>query len=268
MVHKQIQIYNDLGTSEKCFIHLKNAFQYITPSYSIEEVNGTEINHHNIQSDLLCFGGGYDLGYLKSLQLSGCLKVHHYIKEKMGRYLGICAGAYFACDYCSFDMNGPLEVYGERHIKLFQGIGSGPIFPGFQYNSENGSYAVSIQAVSKNLIPQTAIVYYNGGCTFESINWENSQILYTYSDNGRPAIIGSKLGNGSGILSGVHFEYDPYLLEKQLYNVDPKNNDNVATLKNYEFIETLKTNNSSRLKLFETLITLLLNPDNNSVLMK
>ncbi|CAH8649794.1 unnamed protein product [Schistosoma mattheei] len=268
MVHKQIQIYKDLGTSERCYIHLKNAFQYLTSLYKIEEINSTIINNQNIQSDLLCFGGGYDLGYLKSLQLSGCINIHNYIKENMGRYLGICAGAYFACDYCCFDMNGPLEVYGERYIKLFQGIGSGPVFPGFQYNSENGSYAVSIQAVSKNLIPQTATVYYNGGCTFESTNWEDSQVLYTYSDNGKPAIIGSKLGNGCGILSGVHFEYDPYLLEKQIYNVDPKNNGNIDAINSYEFIETLKTNNSSRLKLFETLITLLLNPDNESVLMK
>ncbi|VDP51619.1 unnamed protein product [Schistosoma mattheei] len=92
--------------------------------------------------------------------------------------------------------------------------------------------------------------------------------FFPSSDNGKPAIIGSKLGNGCGILSGVHFEYDPYLLEKQIYNVDPKNNGNIDAINSYEFIETLKTNNSSRLKLFETLITLLLNPDNESVLMK
>ncbi|RTG82623.1 uncharacterized protein DC041_0008378, partial [Schistosoma bovis] len=169
MVHKQIQIYKDLGTSEQCYIHLKNAFQYLTSLYKIEEINSTIINNQNIQSNLLCFGGGYDLGYLNLLQLSGCLNIHNYIKENMGRYLGICAGAYFACDYCYFDMNGPLEVYGERYIKLFQGL---------------------------------------------------------FSDNGKPAIIGSKLGNGCGILSGVHFEYDPYLLEKQIYNVDPENNVN------------------------------------------
>ncbi|CAH8599387.1 unnamed protein product [Schistosoma turkestanicum] len=260
---KQIQIYNDLGTSERSLIHLKNAFRHLTLNYSIQEINGTMINNqHLIQTDLLCFGGGYDLGYLKSLQLTGCLKIHNFIKHRMGKYLGICAGAYFACDYCQFDVGGPLEVCGERHIKLFEGIGSGPVFPGFQYNSEMGSYAVSIQAVSKHLIPQTAIVYYNGGCSFELDNWTNSKVLYTYSTNGKPAIIYSKLGNGCGILSGVHMEYDPYLLEKQLSkNRDAETNSNVVvdTMKTFELIEILKKNNSTRLQLFENLINLLLN---------
>ncbi|KAH8869431.1 biotin-protein ligase [Schistosoma japonicum] len=260
MVHKQIQIYNDVGTSKESFIQLKNAFQSNSTSiYSIQEINSTNINNDDIHTNLLCFGGGYDLGYLKSLQLTGCIKVHNYIKEQNGRYLGICAGAYFACDYCSFDVGGPLEVCGERFIKLFQGIGLGPIFPGFQYNSEAGSYAASIQAVSKHLIPQTTVVYYNGGCTFESVNWENSQILYRFSDNGKPAIILSKLGNGYGFLSGVHFEYDPYLYEKQLAMKSLSDETKIVKL-----CETLKCHNSSRLKLFNNLITALLNSDCNS----
>ncbi|KAK4475469.1 hypothetical protein MN116_002520 [Schistosoma mekongi] len=144
-------------------------------------------------------------------------------------------------------------------LNYFKVLDQVQFFPGFQYNSEAGSYAASIQAVSKHLMPQTTVVYYNGGCTFESGNWENSQILYTFSDNQKPAIILSKLGNGYGILSGVHFEYDPYLLEEQLVIKSL-----LDETKNVKLIETLKSHNSSRLKLFNNLMTTLLNSDCNS----
>ncbi|CAH8653392.1 unnamed protein product [Heterobilharzia americana] len=257
MVHKLVQVYNDLGASERCLIHLKKAFQQCsTLSFSSEEVNATILNQQNntIAPDLICFGGGYDLGYLTSLKVSGCLKLHDYIQNHGGKYLGICAGAYFACDYCSFGIGGPLEVTGERYIKLFQGTASGPVYPGFQYNSENGSYAVPIHATSKDLNPQTTVVYYNGGCTFGSVNWDNSQVLYEYSDSGKPAIIASKLGSGYGILSGVHFEYDPFLLEKQIGNVGYDDDDDDHDGNDHAFIETLKANNLSRLELFQNLI--------------
>ena len=41
--------------------------------------------------------------------------------ENGGSYLGICAGAYFACDYIEFDKNGPLEVVGPRDLKFYPG---------------------------------------------------------------------------------------------------------------------------------------------------
>ncbi|CAH8670048.1 unnamed protein product [Heterobilharzia americana] len=242
MVHKLVQVYNDLGASERCLIHLKKAFQQCsTLSFSSEEVNATILNQQNntIAPDLICFGGGYDLGYLTSLKVSGCLKLHDYIQNHGGKYLGICAGAYFAC------------------------TASGPVYPGFQYNSENGSYAVPIHATSKDLNPQTTVVYYNGGCTFGSVNWDNSQVLYEYSDSGKPAIIASKLGSGYGILSGVHFEYDPFLLEKQIGNVGYDDDDDDHDGNDHAFIETLKANNLSRLELFQNLIKQLLNSEFN-----
>ncbi|CAH8875345.1 unnamed protein product [Trichobilharzia szidati] len=269
MIHKVIKIYNDLGASDQCLIHLKNSINYNYSSHSLslscEEINGVTWNQYDStamnQTDLICIGGGYDLGYLKSLNIEGCLKLQKYIKENHGKYLGICAGAYFASDYCQFDKNGPLEVCGERYIKLFRGTAIGPVYPGFQYNSESGSYAVPIEATLETLCPQKTVVYYNGGCTFESTNWENSRVLYKYSDNGKPAIISSNLGNGYGILSGVHFEYDPYLLEKQICagqnHLDNNNH-------SYEVIETLKANNLTRLQLFKTLIELLLSDSNSS----
>ncbi|VDP98504.1 unnamed protein product [Trichobilharzia regenti] len=234
MIHKVIKIYNDLGASDQCLIHLKNSINNNYSSHSLslsyEEINGVTLNQYDSttmnQTDLICFGGGYDLGYLKSLSIEGCLKLQKYIKENHGKYLGICAGAYFASDYCQFDKNGPLEVCGERHIKLFRelsvclifllvlpkGTAIGPVYPGFQYNNESGSYAVPIEATLETINPQKTVVYYNGGCTFKSTNWENSRVLYKY----------------------------------------------------YKVIEKLKANNLTRLQLFKTLIELLLSDANSS----
>ncbi len=54
-------------------------------------------------------------------------------------------------------------------------------------------------------------VYYNGGGYFVN---SNAQIIAHYK-NKLPAIIKTKYGNGLVILSGVHFEIDQQMLERE-----------------------------------------------------
>ena len=70
---------------------------------------------------LIAFGGGYDKGFIKALGSEGVKNVKRFI-EKGGSYLGMCAGAYFACDYIEFDKDGPLEVVGKRDLHFFSGM--------------------------------------------------------------------------------------------------------------------------------------------------
>lgn len=106
-----------------------------------------------IERRVLCIGGGFDLGYVEKIGHEGCQQIRDFVRrgfifllkfEKFslfflknlkrpfclsitgGNYLGICAGAYFACSVCDFDRAGPLRVVGERELKFFDGHAIGP----------------------------------------------------------------------------------------------------------------------------------------------
>lgn len=70
---------------------------------------------------LLAIGGGYDLGLIEALGACGMKNIQDYVMAG-GSYLGICSGAYFACDRIEFDKSGPQEVVGERFLKFYPGM--------------------------------------------------------------------------------------------------------------------------------------------------
>jgi glutamine amidotransferase-like uncharacterized protein len=47
-----------------------------------------------------------------------------------GGYLGLCAGAYYACARVEFEPGTRLEVVGDRELAFFPGIAQGAAFPG------------------------------------------------------------------------------------------------------------------------------------------
>ncbi|KAK3596794.1 hypothetical protein CHS0354_036633 [Potamilus streckersoni] len=135
-------------------------FGFITPE-SIRE--GSWKN----QTALLALGGGYDLGFINALGNDGMKNIKDYVTYTGGAYLGICAGAYFACDHIEFDKGGPLEVVGERQFKFFPGCCRGPTFPGFDYKSSRGAVASKVlyhSSPGKGVMQLN--VYFNGGGTF------------------------------------------------------------------------------------------------------
>ncbi|GAA53586.1 biotin--protein ligase [Clonorchis sinensis] len=117
-----IQLYNDTGSGKLSSLQLRTTLQTLFPKASIIETDGRRLCERYLlnETTLLCFGGGYDLGFLETLGPSGCAVIRDFI-QKGGRYLGLCAGAYFASDQCVFDKGGPLEVCGQRFIRLFEG---------------------------------------------------------------------------------------------------------------------------------------------------
>ncbi|CAG5123931.1 unnamed protein product, partial [Candidula unifasciata] len=96
---------------------------------------------------LIIFGGGYDLGFEAALGREGTRQIQSFVCAG-GSYLGLCAGAYWACDSILFDKGGPLEVTGERFLKFFPGMCIGPAFPGFQYETKAGVHAVPVRYTS------------------------------------------------------------------------------------------------------------------------
>jgi len=123
-MEKDILIYNDIGSGESSVNHLRNCLlHFIGHRYIIKLIDAQFILKNEWQKSckMICFGGGYDLGFLKKLGINGCGLIRQFIYSG-GIYIGICAGAYFACKNIEFDIHGPNEVLGERYIKLFNGF--------------------------------------------------------------------------------------------------------------------------------------------------
>jgi biotin--protein ligase len=169
------------------------------------------------RSELFVMPGGRDIPYQEELHKgfnsSGkiCFGNQNLQKHIYNgcNYIGICAGAYYACSRVLFDLNGPLQVKQDRDLHFYQGNAVGPVYPGFKYNSASGLYRPLIRWADGTV----SMEYFNGGCTFSGSDCE---VLAEYGDNHKPAIIRCQVGKGAAILSGIHPEHNPATLERLL----------------------------------------------------
>lgn len=180
---------------------------------------------------LLVFPGGRDLPYLFDLSPKGNRRIREWV-EQGGRYLGICAGAYYACGSIEFQVGTPLEVTGERELAFFPGVCRGTVFPGFKYDSDDGARECDLtlnRAAWRDHWPQspeTCEVWYNGGGAFfasdaaasSSSSSRSFEVLATYSQvEGTPAAgVLCHVRQGKAVLWGTHPEHS------SAEGVDPK----------------------------------------------
>ncbi|KAL0096829.1 biotin-protein ligase [Phycomyces blakesleeanus] len=139
-----------------------------------------------------------------------------------GRYLGLCAGAYYASQSIEFEKGTPMEITGPRELGFYPGISRGTMYPGFVYNSEKGARVVPIDLNTNSLsvkdysgLPEGLKVYYNGGGYFvNAVEKEDVEVLAWYSEKGHSqeektaAAVLCHIGQGSAALMGIHPEYD------------------------------------------------------------
>lgn len=94
---KKVYLYSDIGASKFCLNQLEQCLRSIfdQSSVTVEYITGSEITSGKLSSEglspdqvLLCFGGGYDLGFLESLQQErGCHEIEKFVRLG-GNYLG------------------------------------------------------------------------------------------------------------------------------------------------------------------------------------
>ena len=208
MINK-ILVYADYGTEDLCVLfsiklllsQYPNA--WIRKIYSEEVIKGTWTE----ECDLFCMPGGSDREIITKLEGTGVENIKNYVHNG-GRYLGICAGAYFACAFIEFnkDVDDPIVLVAPREMKLFPGKAVGPIYRGFREHSSEGLVLAPIKYGNN----QTARIIYNGGCGF--VPYEDDKTEYNfpaqYEVNGMNAVFAGTAGKGKVLLSGVHFEFD------------------------------------------------------------
>lgn len=172
---------------------------------------------------LLVIPGGADLGYGRTLNGAGNRRIAQFVRRG-GRYLGFCAGGYYGCKRCEFEVGDKtMEVVGDRELGFFPGICRGGAFPGFVYHSEAGARAaeldVSKEALTIGVVPDQFRSYYNGGGVFvdaAKFKEQGVEVLADYTEKinvdpgegGAAAVVYCKVGDGAAILTGPHPEYE------------------------------------------------------------
>lgn len=204
----QILVYSDEGVSGPSLRKLCKSLEQDLKKdiYTVVRKNAEEILKEDWESTTTLFiiPGGRDIEYLRKLKKEGCDKISRYV-ENGGKYLGICAGAYFAAGAIEFEKGGELEVCGERFLKFYPNLAVGPALGLNKYrpDSEAGAEIVEISFAG-----QKTFSYYNGGCYFEGPNSKDVKVLGSYQTfQPKAAVVCRKVGNGQVLLTGVHLEY-------------------------------------------------------------
>lgn len=238
----KIYIYSGPGVSQISFLQAKNTVEtFFKSNYLVIPIYPEQIINDDWEENtaLLIIPGGADLYYCEALNGHGNQRIKSYV-ECGGKYLGICAGSYYGGNFVEFAKGTAVEVLGKRELAFFSGTVLGPVLAHYDYNNFSGAMAAKIlcQCVTGFTKKSELKVFYNGGGFFvDAINTYNTKVLATYDNlNQEAAIIECCMGNGKAILSGVHFEYDPSLLDAE-----------DEYLK--EIIPELKKTNKQRLKL-------------------
>ena len=216
-----VLIFDGPGVSQSCLKHLRDSLtSLLSPRYDVLTISAEALRRDPWTDNcaLLCFPGGRDVAYLSSLGADGCERIAAWVADG-GRYLGICAGAYFASDSISFERGRQgYQVEGDRPLKFFPGKCTGTAFKGFEYDTENGARdcmidleAQAFESVWHGEAPLSQLaVYYNGGGAFEDINSDRVTFLARYAElHGRPpaGVLCKVGGHGKALLWAVHPEH-------------------------------------------------------------
>lgn len=210
----------------------------LSPNYAVLNVDSSTILSEPWQehTSLLVFPGGADLPFCREFNGKGNQLISSFVHNG-GRYIGFCAGGYYACGTVEFEIgNKNMEVQGPRELKFFPGIARGCVFEGFQYGSHTSAVDACVSLNVKALnpegvsdFPSSFKTYVNGGCLFvdaDDYADQGVEVLARYTDElvvegsnkqdtkAPAAALYCKVGNGCAVVTGIHPEMSPELLRR------------------------------------------------------
>jgi glutamine amidotransferase-like uncharacterized protein len=161
---------------------------------------------------LLVMPGGADLAYCEKLNGEGNLRIRAFV-ENGGAYLGLCAGAYYACSKIEWAMGTDQEIAGPRELAFFPGMATGPVYEFIEDGDIGKCWEGAV------LLDNGMMVHYEAGPVFDEVNDPNITVLARYADLPAlpPAIVSCKIGQGRAVLSGPHVENTGALLTARAY---------------------------------------------------
>lgn len=212
----KILVYSGPGVAQESLKQTIATFTNLFQTHSIETICPKQILEENWEESATWFvlPGGADIPYTKSLNGKGNVKIKRFV-ENGGSFFGICAGSYYAGCYVDFAKGTDIEVTGTRELAFFPGIVRGPILADYCYDSFEGVRAAKIHRLDNG--DEINIYYNGGGYFFEAHKDKDISVIANYHLGADyPAIIKCKYGKGIAILSAVHIEYCPTLLDSKI----------------------------------------------------
>ncbi|ORY94472.1 biotin-protein ligase [Syncephalastrum racemosum] len=209
-----ILLYSGNGTSPNAVRHTQHTLKMLLGhAYDIVSVDAQTLRSEPWEDTcaMVVVPGGRDLPYCNDLNGAANNRIRHYVQGG-GRYLGLCAGAYYASKTIEFEKDKELQVLGPRELAFYPGLSRGTIYPGFVYDSEKGACAALVETTSGQTLP----MYYNGGGYFaHAEQYQDVKVLARYAEPGicedeaKPAAaVECKVGQGTAVLIATHPEYD------------------------------------------------------------
>ena len=213
-----ILTYIDAGTSDGSSRVMRAIAQQLPPAtYEIRAVMAEDVKHDAALFDdavLFVMPGGADLPFCKALNGAPNKRIRRFVEEG-GVYLGICAGAYYGCREIAFHAGTDGAICGARELKFVDAVAVGSLpqlTDGVAYDATPRS-AAAVEIRTTDRLTPTAVTFYahyHGGCRFDfgTATSAEAQILavYTGIEGAAPAIVSSRVGKGTAILTGVHLE--------------------------------------------------------------
>lgn len=251
----KVLIYRDYGVGDLtglCY-GLENYFK--PKGIDVEFTDSASIIKEDaLKQNVMLFvmPGGAATPFLQKLQTLGNDKIRDYIKEG-GNYLGVCAGAYYACTKVLFETDvKELSITRESELLgLIDASAVGTLHDELHIRPYMKNEASAAAVRLKWADDEIHYAHYHGGPKF--IGDENHMtVLARYADikDNPPAIVSSVYKKGYVVLSGVHFEDKGSDLLKTLHHMrlDFDEAKKVA--------DTLVKNEHSRLSLFNKTLAL------------
>ncbi|GAA5964359.1 hypothetical protein JCM3765_006388 [Sporobolomyces pararoseus] len=216
-----VLVYNGSGVSASSRDYTLHSLRtFLSHRYDVQLVTPKTLREEPWTDNcaLLVFPGGRDLPYHFDLSGKPNRRIKEYV-EKGGKYLGICAGAYYACREIEFEKGTPLEVLGSRELGFFPGLCRGTTFPGFEYETESGARETSLSLKREawrdhwSQSPDHCEVWYNGGGSFvfddPQAPPDGVQVLAEYEETEPKQVAGvlCSVGKGQALLWAVHPEH-------------------------------------------------------------
>ncbi len=204
---------DDASAWDEGLAHIENALD--EAGLTAARITRSELNDDPAVLDgygAVIFGGGFAYpGYTLGISPTGKQLLRDFV-DAGGGYVGICAGAYFACAALVYE-GEYIDDESGYDLDLFDGVCFGPVadiasYPYWDIAEVAFPGHTSYEAFSTT--PFTADVWYGGGPYFQYLP-SGAEIIATYDNpgiehHGTGAVLVQEYGAGHAVLWGPHPE--------------------------------------------------------------
>lgn len=200
-----VAIYVDDGASVGKV--MRSVSRELAPTYIVRAVMAHHLDLPRFFDNVTAFimPGGADLPYCQKLNGERNVHLRRWV-ESGGSYIGICAGAYYACAEVKFHLGRADEVAGPRELGLLSAAAVGSLSEiAMPYDLTLRSASVVRLRIANG---ELSASYYHGGPKFDLQDSALADILARYEDipDKPAAMVKCNVGKGVAFLSGVHPE--------------------------------------------------------------